>query len=399
MRKFKKNPGRYALKILFILSTFSNAAIALDLTANVGLAYREYPHEETFAGQSDGGISFTFQGELRKKWNDGNSVLTFLPFYRKDDMDDERTHGDIRQFDLVHSTANWEYQLGIGKVFWGVAESSHLVDVINQTDAIESLDGEEKLGQPLVRAGRFFDGGMINFFILPYFRERTFAGEDGRLRFSMVVNTDNAGYESAQKEKHVDYAVRMQKQIESIDVGLSYFDGTSRTPILIPDFVAGELNPYYPLVKQTGLDMQYTGDKWIWKLEAIYRDLLRDNYFAEVGGFEYTIPGVANTNVELGIIAEYHYDSRGDVMDAPFQDDIFVGTRLVFNDLDAECLIGGYYDRENYSRSYLVEFTMRMSNHLQLNIEAQAFSSIHPADTFYDFRNDDFFEVELKYFF
>lgn len=374
-------------------------AAAVELTANLGLAYREYTESASFAQQEGGGFSFTAQGELREKWNDDNTVLTVLPFYRQDEMDEERSHGDIRQLDLIHSANNWEYQVGIGKVFWGVAESSHLVDVINQTDSIESLDGEEKLGQPLIRVGHFFDSGVISFFVLPYFRERTFPGESGRLRFSMVVDTDNPEYESAQEEKHIDYAARLQKNIESVDIGLSYFDGTARMPLFTPDFTANTLRPFYPLMKQTGLDVQYTGDKWLWKLEAIYRDLSFDNYAAEVGGFEYTIPGVANTNIELGLIAEYHYDSRGDVVDAPFQDDIFAGARLVFNDLDAECLVGGYYDRNNQSKSFLLEFTLRMSNNIQLNVEAQAFSNIDRLDPFYDFRNDDFIEAEFKYFF
>ncbi|MDD7885073.1 hypothetical protein [Flavivirga sp. 57AJ16] len=32
-----------------------------------------------------------------------------------------------------------------------MTESNHLVDIINQTDAVETFDGEEKLGQPMVQ--------------------------------------------------------------------------------------------------------------------------------------------------------------------------------------------------------------------------------------------------------
>lgn len=381
------------------LSSCVGTAYAAELTANVGLAYRIYPESAAFFAQEDEGFSLTLQGELREKWNNESTVLTVSPFYRKDEMDKERTHGDIRQFDVIHFDDSWEYQVGLGKVFWGVAESAHLVDIINQTDWIESLDGEEKLGQPLVKVGHFFEGGVISVFVLPYFRERTFPGESGRLRFSMVVDTDHPVYESAQEEEHVDYAVRLQKTIDSIDIGLSYFDGTGRAPLFIPDFTVNKLRPFYFLLEQTGLDVQYTGEKWLWKLEAVYRDSSFDNYAAEVGGFEYTIPGVMGTNIELGLIAEYHYDSRGDVVDAPFQDDLFLGARFVLNDLDAECLVGGYYDRNNESKSFLLEFSMRMNNHLQLNVEAQAFADIDQADTFYDFRRDGFVEAEIKYFF
>ena len=41
-------------------------------------------------------------------------------------------------------------RLGLRKVYWGVTESQHLVDVINQTEGVENLDGEDKLGQPML---------------------------------------------------------------------------------------------------------------------------------------------------------------------------------------------------------------------------------------------------------
>jgi len=40
--------------------------------------------------------------------------------------------------------------VGINSVFWRVVESNHLVDILNQTDLIEDIDGEEKLGQPMI---------------------------------------------------------------------------------------------------------------------------------------------------------------------------------------------------------------------------------------------------------
>ena len=50
---------------------------------------------------------------------------------------------------------------GVRRVFWGVAESNHLVDVINQTDAIENPDQEDKLGQPMLNLA------YVEYFCLP----------------------------------------------------------------------------------------------------------------------------------------------------------------------------------------------------------------------------------------
>ena len=101
-------------------------------------------------------------------------------FGRVDQHDRNRTHGDIREafFELFFD--EWTLGFGIHKVFWGVTESRHLVDIINQTDLVENTDGEDKLGQPMLNLALIGDYGTVDLFVLPYFRERTFAGADGR---------------------------------------------------------------------------------------------------------------------------------------------------------------------------------------------------------------------------
>jgi len=135
-----------------------------------------------------------------------------------------------------------------------------LVDIINQTDSVEGNDGEDKLGQPMLRASRLLENGSVDVFILPYFRERTFAGSAGRFRTGLVVDTDAVTYEWSHTK-------------DSMDLGLSYFDGTSRDP----SFTVGAKNgspvlvPRYPLIQQFGLDLQHTGEATIWKLEVAHR--------------------------------------------------------------------------------------------------------------------------------
>ena len=43
----------------------------------------------------------------------------------------------------------------------------------------------------MVRLALIRDWGTLTFFALPYFRERTFRGEKGRLRAQFVWDTDN----------------------------------------------------------------------------------------------------------------------------------------------------------------------------------------------------------------
>ena len=81
--------------------------------------------------------------------------IKFVGFARLDQYDDRRTHADIRELYWQTYNNNWEFSFGFKKVFWGKTESVHLVDIINQTDAVESFDGEAKLGEFMAQATYF----------------------------------------------------------------------------------------------------------------------------------------------------------------------------------------------------------------------------------------------------
>ncbi len=71
----------------------------------------------------------------------------------------QSTHWDIRELSWIHVGNGWESRVGIRKVFWGVTEGRHLVDIINQTDQVDQVDGEEKLGQPMINLSTVRDWG------------------------------------------------------------------------------------------------------------------------------------------------------------------------------------------------------------------------------------------------
>jgi len=388
---------------LFTSLLMSATTQAGDFSGNIAAEARYFPNDPAYAGQEGNNLSLSLQPEYRHKWDKGRKKFTFIPFYRFDKNDDERTHGDIRTLDVVVANDKWELQAGISKVFWGVTESQHLVDVINQTDTVESTDGEEKLGQPMIRASKLLENGSIDVFLLPYFRERTFPSEAGRFRGALTVDTDQTSYESSDKENHLDYAVRWNKTFDTVDLGIHWFDGTSREPELRLGTKNGKavLTPHYPLMQQVGIDAQYTGEDWIWKLESIHRKTKSTNYNAAVAGFEYTIPGIAGGPKDLGLLAEYHFDSRDENATTPFQNDLFAGARLAFNDTQStEILAGVFQDLDHDGRSMRVEASRRLKNNYKLNIEAQTISDTVAEDTaLYSIRDDDYVQVELQKFF
>jgi len=347
--------------------------------------------------------SLAVQPELHATWNRRRDAFTFVPFLRVDQHDEERTHFDIRELTWLRAAGDWELRAGIRKVFWGVAESRHLVDVINQTDQVENIDGEDKLGQPMVNLALIRDWGTVDLFLLPGFRERSFPGPDGRPRSVPRVDGDRARYESGAGRYHVDLAVRWSHYIGAWDIGVSHFHGTGREPRLVADLSDPRdpvLLPVYDQIDQTGIDIQYTTGSWLWKLESIYRSGQGGGFAAAVGGFEHTVYGILGTSMDLGILAEYLYDGRSGGPATPFDDDLFTGLRLALNDVHStQVLVGCVSDLHTPARLCSAEASRRMGSSWVLGLEARTFSGLPGNDPLHGLRRDDYLQIELSYHF
>jgi len=395
--------------------TFSLVALALastslaaetQLSVKAAADYRVYTQDAMYSDQGDKQLSLFVEPELYHSWNDDLDSITVKGFYRWDDLDKERSHGDIRELMWVHVGDDWELRTGIGSVFWGQTESAHLVDIINQTDSVEAVDGEDKLGQPMINLTLIREWGNLDLFVLPGFRERTYAGEQGRLRSPLVVDTDHALYQSSSGDNHVDFAARWSHTIGDVDVGVSYFKGTSRDPsfalALTDDFTPINLRPYYAQMSQVGIDALAVVDAWLLKFEGIYRDTddIR-SYIAITTGFEYTSVGVFDSVWDIGWIAEYQYDDRGKAATSIGQNDVMLGARIVLNDIDGtEVLLGMVQDFDySGSTSGLVEASSRINDNWKWRVDARFLSVDDPQDISYRFKQDDYVELSLEYYF
>ena len=228
---------RYTLAALGLTGlVWASAAQSWEVRGEVGLEGRYFthpsPHPEADYRTN---ASLYLKPEVLHEWNDGDDLFTFIPYARVDEHDEERTYGDIRELSWIHVSDGWESRVGIHKVFWGVTEGRHLVDIINQTDNVDQADGEEKLGQPMVNLSFARDWGILDVYMLTGFRERAFTGEEGRPQLPLPVS-DRAIYESGAENKRIDAAIRYQQFFDfCLEVALSHFSGTSREPRLVPD--------------------------------------------------------------------------------------------------------------------------------------------------------------------
>ena len=398
---------RFSAICMVALTAVSYQAIA-DTTwdGSFELEQRYFWDDAVDPTLSSGQSSARLQLEVFSEWNNGDDTLTIEPFYRLDAQDDERSHGDLRQFIWSRLGDNWELSAGLGRVFWGVTESQHLVDVVNQTDGVENIDGEDKLGQPMLRYQYFGNYGTLDTFVLPYFRTRTFAGADSRLNGGFLVNNDAESFESDDQQSHLDYALRYSHTLGAWDIGLSWFDGTAREPDLLRllDPRTFTTTPYYPQINQFGADIQITTDAWLFKLEVIQRsfdDSLYQDFSAATLGAEYTFVGIFGSIYDLGVLSEYSWDERDSNASTPFQNDLFVGGRLAFNDINNSVLLVGAttdFD-DSSSKTLFIEASTRVASALTANIEVRYFASDNPRDILFGFKDNSFIQVGIEYFF
>ena len=404
MRRTRASSAAVALTLLAL----SLAAEAGEWRGKFGLETRLFARDPLFEQQFDSQVAVSLEPEFFHDWDNGRQRFVFAPFLRVDQRDKKRTHSDLREAYWQLSLNNLEIAAGLRRVFWGVTESVHLVDVINQTDFVENIDGEDKLGQPMVSVRWLPDWGTLDLFVLTGFRERTFAGLPGRPRLSLPIDLSNARYESNHEDRRVDIAVRYSHYIGDWDVGLAHFSGTLREPrfefALAPptgDSVTPQpfLIPNYDRLEQTSLDLQATKGAMLWKLELLSRHNFDGRSTAFVAGFEYTLSGIFDSAVDLGLIAEYVFDDQP-ITRTSFRNDVALGGRLAFNDVqDTELLTFGIIDADTQTALVSIEGNRRLGQTWRLSLEGRLFLNPDPQDFLFGLRDDDYVQLTLERFF
>jgi hypothetical protein len=395
-----KNVKLFLLTSIFLLIAFSTHAG--EWSGSAGLEFRGFTQTAQETRQDHAtNLSFVFESEYYLEWDNGDQSIAFVPFARLDENDNERTHFDIRELTYLKAAENWELRLGVRKVFWGVTEFQHLVDIINQTDLVENIDTEDKLGQPMINLALIQNWGTVDLFVMPYFRKRNFPGTSGRLRTIPYIDKDRTQFESAAKEKRIDLAARYSHYFGDWDVGLSHFYGTSRDPRLL---LSTDNNgnsffiPFYDIINQTSLDLQATKGNMLWKLETLHRSGQTTTYNAIAAGFEYTFVGIMDTAIDLGLLSEYHYDDRGKTSISIFDDDIALGARLAFNDAQSsEALFGLVWDRDTGGKFFDIEASRRIGQSWSLDLQGRFFFNQKASDPSIAFSKDDYIELLLNY--
>jgi hypothetical protein len=251
------------------------------------------------------------------------------------------------------------------------------------------------------------DKGTLSLFGLFGFREQDFPETIDRLRGPVPVAEALVTYDEEGLDKHVGFAARYFNTIKlgdaSADFAVSYFNGISRTPLLIMVPGPGGMvpAPFYDRIDRVGVELLVADGDMQYKFEGLYANQFGGDVLAMVAGFEYTINEAFGSAIDLGLLGEFLYDDRGAGQPPVFGDnDVFGGVRVTFNnDLNTNLLAGMTYDYETDEIFGSIELSSRITEDLSVAMEARIFHGIPAMSPFNPLNRDDFVNVKLtKYF-
>jgi hypothetical protein len=372
----------------------------------IGIWARGFVQRPQFEGQRGVALWPNIEGWIKAdySWNNNNDRITVRP-YGRFDFYGSRSVFDIREGYYLHVGNGWDVLVGVNTVRWGVTESRHLVNIINQIDFGWSIDGDELLGQPMTNVNFATPLGTLSLYGLYGFRPFHQAKLEDRLRFAFPA--DGSTVLASNVEKNVNFAARLSNTFPvmtgSVDAGLSYFHGISREPRYSSSQFGLNLPmvAIYDKIDQAGLDAVGTFGQLQLKFEGIGRSQLGQQYAATVAGFEYTFSNVAGTGADVGLVAEHLTDDRSALQPPTvYTRAVFVGGRLTLNDSSNTHFLAGYLHNYRDGASYAeAKFRTRVKDDLDLALEGRYFITAPQSDVLFTLLHDSHVQMRLTQFF
>lgn len=271
--------------------------------------------------------------------------------------------------------------------FWGALEARNIVDGFNSQDFRNDLFNPDKMGAWNVAYSHYGDSGEFSVIVKLYEEDQKMAAAPyAYYFFPPFVNYDDAlqskqslyqptvylSYSgTSETEYPVDYAFIVQHGHDS----QRYFqaDGAvNESPVTLTEHA-------YLVNKVMTYDTAVI-DATLIKLEALYTDVIDDEIVSDYWhlglGVEYTM-NFDDLDGDLGLISEYYrYETLdGDKLSdlelfETFQNDLFLGVRYAFNDVDDSSFVGGVIaDLEYDEQAYYFELETRVGESFKVNLD------------------------------
>ena len=354
-----------------IISNFAFAEVRVEQGGKITTEASWYPQKEAFPGQKGGFLHIETRPELAI-FSDKGEI-----FIQPRISGGSSGNGivDIREGHFTTQFGGADILVGNTILFWGKTESYNPVNVVNATDYSRGLMRGEKRGSPMLSVSWPLGAGQIDFLTIG-FVENIYPKASTRERPSPQI-LKNVSYSGGAKSGDLANAVRWSGYFGDVDFGISWFDGTGKSPrmLLQPN---GKLKPDYSRITQAAMDIQYILDASALKMELIHRSGqynrsgVNESYRAGVIGIEHNFYDIDGSGDDIILIAEYAHDSRMGRSHSGFQNDFTFGARWLWNDVEGtEFLSLLTQDLDNGGKTLRVSFDRRINNQLTFEVNAR----------------------------
>lgn len=325
---------------------------------------------------------------------------------------------------LEYRGEHFEARIGSMLLFAGSVESEHLVDIFNQKNYEFDFIDAKKIGEVGGRLRWLWQETILDLIVFPKFTIAPMPGYGNRYNLfpSMKGFGDTNLFSNSKEEDLSQFGIRLSYSAGGADIGVTYFQGYNKFPSIFVNAASSQITTFYYEQELIGLDLQWALEKWLLKMEAVYRDthqagqqyidgivegqvikqkMIPKSDFAFVGGVEYTFMSFWN-NCDLGIIAEYMYDSirmPDPQFFLPYTNELFTGFRFEFNDADNSSIKTGlFYDLNDSTTVFRLEAVSLLTDYLQIGIRYDDIQADND-NQLHVFKDDDRLSLMFTYFY
>ena len=354
--------------------------------------------------------NFTLEQELELSYTHGDWQSGARLYAQEDghDLDEDKENGRtflrLDELYVKYELENALFFAGKNIRFWGALEAFNVADTFTTVDFRSDLLDQQREGAWNVAYSYFTETGELSLIMklyenpwrmgkypyvydfLPKFVHYDSDLEHEKEGFYPTLYLKYSG--STEWEYPLDYAFIMQHGYDSqryftSDAPLNGVNNRFRANAYLVD----KALTYHTLVLGNTLFKLEASAAHVRDEQVMLGGLHVKDYYQLGAGFEHTLVAVYES-ADLGLIGEYYrydtFEHKNEIADdlalfQTFQNDLFVGLRYSFNDMeDSSVLAGVVIDTEYAEQSYRVEYKTRLFDTFSLKAD---YSYINPSDS------------------
>lgn len=301
--------------------------------------------------------NFSLLGEL--EWGMTGSSFDFKIWNlgRYDFNDSERSRILPYENWAAYKTENTVWKVGMQVENWSMAEVFHPSDVFNSRNFDSELENTEKIGEPSLSLRVALFDGFASFFYMPMVYSPIIPSQKSRFNAlpEGVKLLEPKFYTNGELRDNMaaanQFAVRYTRSFGSVDMSAHYISQVDRLqPLIVQDISADGARPIFLPVQQVGLNGSWVNDSNIFKFDVVYRYFTEEilgGSLGRVAQLDHTIGSLGyergfsmgDSGAESTVFLEWQQifgvsNQKAEALSI-FQNDLMLGYRLSFNDLDS----------------------------------------------------------------